>query len=148
MKSSPMPSTAQEPGVGRVPSRLYSAITEPTGSASTISRSGCTRLKKRVSPVRVPAEPTPTTMASTSCWVCAQISGAVLHSWASGLAGLLNWSAKKASGMSGQPRGDVLVVLGMALADVGAGDVHFGAHGLEVQTFSVDILSGTTSTTR
>jgi hypothetical protein len=30
-----------------VPSRLYSAITEPTGSASTISRSGCTRLKKR-----------------------------------------------------------------------------------------------------
>ncbi|MCY1457922.1 hypothetical protein D9M71_752570 [compost metagenome] len=82
-----------------MPPRLYSAITEPTGSARTISRSGCTRLKKRVRPVRVPADPTPTTMASTSCWVCAQISGAVLHSWASGLAGLLNWSAKNASGI-------------------------------------------------
>ncbi|MNY06229.1 hypothetical protein D3C86_1389790 [compost metagenome] len=37
-----------------------------------------------------------------------------------------------------QPRGNVLVVLGMALADVGAGDVHLGAHGLEVQ----DLLGG------
>ena len=86
--------------VGKVPSRLYCAITEPTGSARTISRSGCTRLKKRLSPVSVPADPTPTTMASRSCSVCAQISGAVLHSWASGLAGLLNWSAKNAPGMS------------------------------------------------
>ncbi|MNE53198.1 hypothetical protein D3C80_1479100 [compost metagenome] len=104
MKSSPMPSTAQAPAVPIVPLRLYSATTEPSGSASTISRSGCTRLKKRVKPVSVPAEPTPTTMASTSCWVCAQISGAVLHSWASGLAGLLNWSAKNASGISSASR--------------------------------------------
>ncbi|MOA09678.1 hypothetical protein D3C78_1295290 [compost metagenome] len=100
MKSSPMPSTAQEPGVPRQPEREYSATTEPTGSARIISSFGCTRWKKRVNPVRVPPEPTPTTMASTSWAVCAQISGAVLHSWASGLAGLLNWSEKKASGIS------------------------------------------------
>ncbi|MNE52130.1 hypothetical protein D3C80_1467880 [compost metagenome] len=73
-----------------MPLRLYSATTEPTGSASTMARSGCTRRKKRVKPVKVPAEPTPTTMASTSWCICAQISGAVLHSWARGLAGLLN----------------------------------------------------------
>ncbi|MCY1462002.1 hypothetical protein D9M71_797250 [compost metagenome] len=66
MKSSPMPSTAQEPGVPRVPEREYSATTEPTGSARTNSSSGCTRWKKRVSPVRVPADPTPQTMASRS----------------------------------------------------------------------------------
>ena len=37
-----------------------------------------------------------------------------------------------------QPRRNVLVVIGMALADVGAGDVHLGAHRLEVQ----DLLGG------
>ncbi|MCY1346312.1 hypothetical protein D9M69_323950 [compost metagenome] len=37
-----------------------------------------------------------------------------------------------------QPRGDVLVVLRVALADVGAGDVHLGAHCLQVQ----DLLGG------
>ncbi|SVJ50788.1 Uncharacterised protein [Klebsiella pneumoniae] len=99
-KSSPMPSTAQEPGVPRVPEREYSAMIEPSGSASTISSSGWTFWKNRVRPVRVPEEPTPTTMASRSWPVCAQSSGPVPHSWASGLAGLLNWSAKKAPGIS------------------------------------------------
>ncbi|MNX32043.1 hypothetical protein D3C86_622440 [compost metagenome] len=34
-----------------------------------------------------------------------------------------------------QPSGNVLVVLGVTFADIGTGDVHFGAHGLEVQDF-------------
>jgi hypothetical protein len=42
---------------------------------------------------------------------------------------------ERAGNVFRQARGDVLVILGVALADVGAGDVHFGAHGLEVQDF-------------
>ncbi len=82
----------------------------------------------------MPPEPTPQTMASTSCSICAQISGPVVRSCASGLAGLLNWSAKNAPGMSrGEPRREILVVGRMALADVGAGDMHLGAQRLQVQ---------------
>ncbi len=92
-KSSPMPSTAHDPAVPTVPLRTYSARIDPAGSASTKPSLGCTLRKKRVRPVRVPAEPTPTTIASTSWPVWAQISGPVPVSCASGLAGLLNWSA-------------------------------------------------------
>ena len=44
----------------------------------------------------VPDEPTPKTSASTSCSICAQISGPVVVSCASGLAGLANWLTKNA----------------------------------------------------
>ena len=50
---------------------------------------------KRPMPVRVPPEPTPTTTASMSPPICAQISGAVVVSCAAGLAGLTNWLTKK-----------------------------------------------------
>ena len=67
------------------------ASTEPAGSASTISVFGETLAKKRPRPVSVPPEPTPTTTASTSPSSCCQISGPVVVSCASGLAGLANW---------------------------------------------------------
>src|SRR3546814_18416461 len=70
---------------------MYSARIEPLGSASTISVLSDTLAKKRASPVMVPPEPTPQTMASTSCSICSQISGPVVASWACGLAGLTNW---------------------------------------------------------
>ncbi|MNL13262.1 hypothetical protein D3C87_1341650 [compost metagenome] len=35
----------------------------------------------------------------------------------------------------GQAPGDVLVIIGVTLADIGTGDVHFSAHSLEVQDF-------------
>ncbi len=95
-----MPSTAHEPALPIAPLRVYSATIEPAGSASTKPSSGRTVRKKRVRPVIVPPEPTPQTMASTSWPICAQISGPVVRSCASGLAGLLNWSAKNAPGIS------------------------------------------------
>ena len=133
-KSSPMPSTAHEPALPTTPLRVYSARIEPTGSASTKPIRGSTLRKKRVRPVIVPAEPTPTTTASSACPICAQISGPVPVSCASGLAGLLNWSAKKAPGMSrARCAAQVLVVVGMSLADIAAGDVHLRAERLQVQ---------------
>jgi hypothetical protein len=45
----------------------------------------------RPMPVRVPPEPTPTTTASMSPPICSKISGAVVVSWARGLAGFSNW---------------------------------------------------------
>jgi hypothetical protein len=50
--------------------------------------------------VSVPPEPTPQTMASILCSHCAQISGPVAVSWASGLAGFANWLMKKLLGIS------------------------------------------------
>jgi hypothetical protein len=90
-KSSPMPSTSQEPAVPSLPVFTFSTSTEPLGSASTIFVVGDTFFMKRPMPVSVPPEPTPQTMASIWCSICRQISGAVPVSCASGLAGLANW---------------------------------------------------------
>src|SRR4029453_19242157 len=62
----------------------------------------------------VPPEPTPQTTASSRPPVCAQISGPVVVSCA-------------------DPLRHVLVVLGVALADVGAGHAHLGAHPAQVE---------------
>ena len=55
----------------------------------------------RPMPVSVPPEPTPTTMASTSPSIWRRISGPVVISCASGLAGLANWFTKIAPGVRG-----------------------------------------------
>ena len=58
--------------------------------------SSCIYPKHADQPIReealltVPLEPTPTTMASSSPFICSSISGAVVFSWASGLSGLPN----------------------------------------------------------
>ena len=44
--------------------------------------------------------------------------------------------------------GHVLVIFGVALADIGARQPHFGAERRRCWIFSRDILSGTTSTMR
>ena len=135
MKSSPMPSTAHEPALPIVPLRVYSATIEPTGSASTNASAGCTAAEvARQAGQRAAASRRRPTIASTSWPVCCQISGPVLVSCASGFAGLLNWSAKNAPGIVARERAAaVLVVVGVALADVGARDVDLGAHRLQVQ---------------
>ena len=50
--------------------------------------------------LKVPLEPTPRTMASSSPFICVQISGPVTSSCACGLDGLLNWLMKKAPSIS------------------------------------------------
>ena len=60
------PRRPTSPALPTTPLFTYSARIEPSGSASTKASDGCTARKNRVSPVMVPAEPTPTTMASTS----------------------------------------------------------------------------------
>ena len=88
----------------------------------------------RPMPVSVPPEPTPTTTASTSPSIWRRISGPVVVSCARGLAGLPNWSTKKAPGVrSRDRRGEVLVIVRMPLADVRARDDDLGAHRLGVQ---------------
>ena len=56
-----------------------------------ISVDGETRRKNAVRPAIVPPEPTPQQIASTRWPICAQISGPVVVSCASELAGLPNW---------------------------------------------------------
>jgi hypothetical protein len=90
-KSSPIPSTAQEPASVIRPVSTSGARIEPAGSASTIAVLGEAFLRKRPTPVSVPPEPTPTTTASTSPSIPSRISGPVLASWAAGLAGFSNW---------------------------------------------------------
>ena len=130
-----MPSTAHEPALPITPVRMYSREDRarrvgqhelerraaPRGSSAT-GRSSCppSRRRPRSRRRRGPS--------------AAQISGPVPVSCASGLAGLPNWLAKNAPGISrASARRHVLVVLGMALADVRARDVHLGAQRLQVQ---------------
>jgi hypothetical protein len=94
-KSSPMPSTSQLPDLSlSVPSLMYSARIEPTGSASTSSVCGDSLAKARDRPVMVPELPQPNTMASRSPSICSRISGPVPNSCAAGLSGLPNWLMK------------------------------------------------------
>jgi hypothetical protein len=60
-----------------------------------------------------------------------------------GLSGLPNWLMKNAPGVSlRDARGHVLVVVGMALADVGARQHDLGAHRLEVEDLLAAHLVG------
>ena len=127
-KSSPMPSTVQLPASSILPVLINGASTEPTGSASTISVFGETFAKKRPMPVSVPPEPTPTTTASTSSPSCFQISGPVVVSCASRVGGVGELVDVEGAGdFGGDFFGHVLVVFGMALADVRAGHADLGA---------------------
>ena len=118
-----MPSTAQLPASIISPVLTKGASTEPTGSARIISVFGDARCMKRPMPVSVPPEPTPTTIASTSPSICRRISGPVVVSCASGLAGLRELVDEDRALACARDRcGQVLIVVGMALADVGARD--------------------------
>jgi hypothetical protein len=100
-KSSPMPSTIHEALlVESVPSLMYWVRIEPTGSARMNSTSGAFSAKQRDSPVIVPDEPQPNTIASSRPSIWARISGPVPVSCASGLSGLPNWLMKYAPGVS------------------------------------------------
>jgi hypothetical protein len=134
-----MPSTAQEPGVPMAPEREYSAMIEPTGSARTISSSGWHLLEE----ARQAGEGAGGAHADHhGVQVMAGLrpdlrAGAGLVG--QGVGGVVELVGEVGVGqIFRQTRGDVLVVLGMALADVGAGNVHFGAHGAQVQ----DLLGG------
>jgi hypothetical protein len=58
---------------------------------------GLTDLMVSPTPVIVPPVPTPATKMSTLSSKAFRISGPVPRRWASGLAGLENWSGRKAS---------------------------------------------------
>ena len=60
-------------------------------------------------PVIEPHVPAPATKWVIRPAVCAQISGPVVFSWASGLAGLAYWLGRNASSSCGQPLGDRVV---------------------------------------
>ena len=62
-------------------------------------------------PVIVPHVPAPATKWVMRPAVCSHISGPVVFSWASGLAGLAYWLGRKASSSCGQPLGDGVVAL-------------------------------------
>src|SRR3546814_10598522 len=97
-KSSPMPSTIQLADlVESVPSLMYCARIDPTGSASTSSVCGECSAKNFDRPLSVPDEPQPTTTASTLPSICSRISGPVLAMCAAGLSGLPNRSDEHTS---------------------------------------------------
>ena len=79
-------------------------------------------------PVSVPPEPTPTTTASRSPPICSRISGAVVASCARRVGRIGELVDVEGAG---RPLGDrqrqVLIVVRVALADVGARDDHLGA---------------------
>ena len=134
MKSSPMPSTIQEPASIIFPvvdqrredradriGQHHLGLGRDLARRSGRGRSACRRSRRR------------TTTASTSCSICSQISGPVVVSCASGLAGLANWLMKmRARRLGGDALGHVLVVVRMALADVGARDAHVDAQRAQV----------------
>jgi len=98
-----MPSTIQVPDFSlSVPSLMYWARIEPTGSASTSSVCGECCAKQRDRPVMVPELPQPNTIASSppTSLIWRRISGPVPNSCAAGLSGLPNWLMKYAFGVS------------------------------------------------
>ena len=99
-KSSPIPSTSHEPGFTVRPSFTSGVSTDPSGSARMSSMSGLRCRRYRPRPAIVPPEPTPATRASSRPSICCQISGPVVVSCASGLAGLPNWLMKRLLGVS------------------------------------------------
>ena len=78
MKSSPMPSTSQLPGVTFLFSFTSGARMLPTGSASTICIFGLRSFRYLPMPLTVPPLPTPATNASILPPICSQISGPVV----------------------------------------------------------------------
>ena len=130
-----MPSTIQLADLSeRMPSLMYSARIDPTGSARMNSVSGECSAKYCERPVIVPDDPQPNTMASTRPSICSRISGPVVCLWAKRIVGVAELVDEVgARRFAGDPGGQVLVVVGVALGDVGAGQDDFGAHGLEVE---------------
>ena len=111
-KSSPMPSTAHEPGGPCLPVRDQVAQDRARRIGQHELQCRLHALEEaRQAGQRAARSRRRPTMASRSWPHCCQISGPVEVSCASGLAGLLNWSAKNEPGISlGQPRRVVLVV--------------------------------------
>ena len=94
MKLAPMPWILCGPAVPSVSSG------ESLGSTPTIWTEGLRDFSTRLTPVTVPPVPMPATKMSTLPSVSAQISSAVVFSWIAGLAGLPNWLAETAFGVS------------------------------------------------
>ena len=85
-------------------------------------------------PVSVPPEPTPTTIASTSPLHLAQDFRAGRRLVRARIGGIGELVDEEGAGRAPRDRlGEVLVVVGMALAHVRARDDDLGAHGLGVQ---------------
>src|SRR3954468_3616555 len=136
-KSSPMPSTTQlptEPGI--LPVWMSGARIEPSGSASTISVAGETCSKK----TREPGDGAASADAADHrvdllCHLHPDLgSGGFLVGVRIRLIAELV-RVEGARGFARDARGHVLVVLGMALGDVRAGEPHFGAERLQVKDF-------------
>ena len=74
---------------------------EPRGSTATTRRRGLTCSRRySPTPVIVPPVPTPATSTSTRPSSARSISGPVVRRWASGLAGLENWSGRNTSALA------------------------------------------------
>ena len=73
---------------------------DSAGSAPKVFTSGFFSLRYLPAPEMVPPVPMPATMASTLPSVSFQISSPVASWWISGLAGLSNWLARMAPGVS------------------------------------------------
>ena len=77
---------------------------EAAGSTATMRTAGLRSLSTSPTPVIVPPVPTPATSTSTRSSSASSSSGAVVRRWISGLAGLENWSGRKASSRAASPR--------------------------------------------
>ena len=79
------------------PMRPPERTADPAGSTPTIRRRGLRVRRYSPAPVIVPPVPTPATSTSTRPSSARSISGPVVRRWASGLAGLENWSGRNTS---------------------------------------------------
>ena len=83
-------------------------------------------------PLIVPPVPMPATKWVTRPCVCSQISGPVVATWTSGLAGLSYWLASQPpGGLIGQPLGHVGQVAGILPGQRGGSDDHLRAVGAQ-----------------
>ena len=79
------------------PGRPPESTGEAAGSTAITPQLGLRSLRKPPAPVIVPPVPTPATRQSILPSSASQISGPVPRRWASGLAGLENWSGSQTS---------------------------------------------------
>ncbi len=92
-KPAPMPWILCGPGT------RPESTAEVAGSTATTCSFGLRSLRTSPTPVIVPPVPTPQTRTSTLPSSASHSSGPVVRRWASGLAGLENWSGRKTSGL-------------------------------------------------